>query len=229
MPDPILSVPRLPAAAAPLPLAGLVVLAVEDSRLAADGLRLLAQALGARLRRASTRAEAERHLSAYRPDAIIVDLGLPDGPGEGLIARLARDAQRPSVILGMSASLGGREVALACGADGFVEKPILRGADVARCILAHLPERRERGTEVMLSMPAPDPCALADDLALAAELLDDEPDAATRVWLSAFLSGIARQWGDDVLESAAGALGDGAGTGLLSRLIEDRRAAVLPF
>ena len=229
MPDPILSAPRLPAQAAPLPLAGLVVLAVEDSRLAADGLRLLAQALGARLRRAGTRAEAERHLAAYRPDAIIVDLGLPDGPGEGLIARLARDARRPAVILGMSARLDGRAVALACGADGYVEKPILRGVDVARAILAHLPERRGRGTDIMLAMPAPDPCALADDLALAAELLDDEPDMATRAWLSAFLSGIARQWGDDVLDSAAAALSEGTGTGLLSRLIEDRRAAALPF
>lgn len=228
MPDPILSAPRPPPPALPLPLAGLVVLAVEDSRLAADGLRLLAQALGARLRRAGTRAEADRHLAAYRPDALLVDLGLPDGRGEGLIARLARDPRRPAVILGMSASADGRALALACGADGYIDKPILRGLDVAEAILAHLPERRGAGAAMPLALPEPDPLALADDLALAAELLED-PDPATRGWLSSFLAGIARQSGDAVLESAAMALADGACTGLLARLVEDRRAAALPF
>lgn len=229
MPVPILTAPRLPPTVAPPPLAGLVVLAVEDSRLAADGLRLLAQALGARLRRAGTRAEADRHLAAYRPDALLVDLGLPDGRGEGLIARLARDARRPAVIIGMSASAGGRDVALACGADGYIDKPILRGTDVAKAILSHLPEQRASVPEIMLDLPAPDPCALADDLALAAELLEDEPDRATRAWLSAFLTGIARQSGDAVLESAATAFSGGTGSGLLMRLVEDRRAAALPF
>lgn len=227
MPDPILSAPRLPSPVPPLPLAGLVVLAVEDSRLAADGLRLLAQALGARLRRAGTRAEAERHLAAYRPDALLVDLGLPDGRGEGLIARLARDPRRPAVILGMSASADGRALALACGADGYIDKPILRGMDVAQAILAHLPERRGAVT-LPLARPEPDPLALADDLALAAELLED-PDPATRDWLAAFLAGIARQSGDAVLEAAAVALADGSCTGLLARLVEDRRAMALPF
>ena len=69
------------------PLAGLTVLVVEDSRYACEAMRLLCQHSGARLRRADSLAAAARHLRVYRPDVLIVDLGLPDGPGEALIAR----------------------------------------------------------------------------------------------------------------------------------------------
>ncbi|MEY4983700.1 MAG: hypothetical protein RIR62_1966, partial [Pseudomonadota bacterium] len=98
MPDlkPVTLVSVFPAGLRPAPrpparpgaLAGLTLLAVEDSRLAADGLRLLCRSQGARLRRAATCAEAGRHLSLYRPDAILIDLGLPDGNGEALVAAL---------------------------------------------------------------------------------------------------------------------------------------------
>lgn len=60
---------------------------MEDSRFTCDALRLLCQR-GARLRRAETLAAAQAHSWLYRPDALLVDLGLP-GRGETLIATLA--------------------------------------------------------------------------------------------------------------------------------------------
>ncbi len=77
-----------------LPLQGLTLLAVEDSRFASDALRLLSQRSGARLRRAESLEAAWAHLRVYRPDVILVDLGLPDGRGETLIRRLAQARRR---------------------------------------------------------------------------------------------------------------------------------------
>eukprot|EP01031_Cornospumella_fuschlensis_P014764 gene14764-18040_t len=68
-----------------LPLQGVTILAVEDSRFACEALRLIARRAGARLRRAETMAAARDHLRVYRPDVVLIDLGLPDGRGDALI------------------------------------------------------------------------------------------------------------------------------------------------
>ncbi len=108
MPDPHMpclasKLPRL--LAARLPLQGLTVLIVDDSRFACDALRLILQRAGARLRRAESPEIARLHLGFYRPDLAIVDLGLPDGRGEDLIRCRTRRQQglagRP-VLTGLS-------------------------------------------------------------------------------------------------------------------------------
>jgi CheY-like chemotaxis protein len=83
-----------------LPLDGLTLLTVEDSRFASEALRLLCQRSGARLRRAETIEIALRHLSVYRPDVVIVDLGLPDGDGADLIRSLSRGTGTGIAVLG---------------------------------------------------------------------------------------------------------------------------------
>ena len=69
--------PEARTATAALPLRGVTVLMVEDSRVTCDALRLIFQRTGARLRRAETLLAARTHLESYRPDLVIVDLGLP--------------------------------------------------------------------------------------------------------------------------------------------------------
>ena len=102
--------PEMPMPGVPahdLPLRGVTVLAVEDSRFASDALRLMCRRLGARLRRAESLQAAASHLRLYRPDVVIVDLGLPDGRGEALIAEVV--ARKPRVVvLGMSGDAAGR-------------------------------------------------------------------------------------------------------------------------
>ncbi|MEY4983144.1 MAG: hypothetical protein RIR62_1410, partial [Pseudomonadota bacterium] len=145
-----------------------------------------------------------------------------------LVAALARAAGRPQAIIAMSGDPSRGQAALACGADGFLAKPVLRIEDLTRAVLHHLPQPTAHLRPVTAPL-AYDPLALGDDLTVVSELLEDEPDAELRSYLAGFLAGIARQSGDGVLLGAAEDFARGAETGLLARLVADRRAALPPF
>lgn len=185
-----------------MPLLGLTVLAVEDSRFACDALRLMCRRAGARLRRAETLAQARVHLRTYRPDVALVDLGLPDGRGESLIADLARAPGRPAVVLGMSGDEGGRQAAMAAGADGFVAKPPGNLAQFCRLLRDHLPDQVP-ALHLPPDLPARgDPLALQDDLARAARALAVAPGNDRLRFVAQFLRGVALQAGDADLGAA---------------------------
>lgn len=184
-----------------LPMQGLTILVVEDSRYASEAFRLMAQRSGARLRRAETLVDARRHLAIYVPDVVIVDMGLPDGAGAGLVRDLARSGTAPSVLLGLSGDPAQRGIALAAGAAGFMEKPVAGLAEFQSAVLTHLPNRlaaSHSGDD-----PEPDRFALREDLAHAAGILAEGPDAAQRAYLARFLAGIARSTRDTALARAA--------------------------
>jgi len=206
-------------AAGALLLRGLTVLAVEDSRFASEALRLMCQRSGARLRRAETLAAARSHLRLYRPDVVIVDLGLPDGRGDALIRHLVLTAQRPMVILGTSGSETGRSIALAAGADGFLDKPIESLATFQRALTGIA----LAGDET--DLPEPDLLALRDDLARAADRLAAAPDAGTRRYLAGFVHGLAQIAQDPALAAAAeDCRASGEGVAGLQRMIAHRLA-----
>ncbi len=206
-PDPLL--PR-PAPTTARPLLGQTLLLVEASRFASEAIRLLALRSGARIRRADCMASAERHLLQYRAGVAIVDLGLPDGSGLELIARLARATMRPTVLLATSGQ--GRDAveaeAMAAGADGFLPKPVESLAAFQQAILRHLPaDMRPGGLRLVAhETVTPDRLALAEDLARAARLLDDE--AVTPGFVADFLAGLARTGHDaDLLAATQGLAG----------------------
>jgi hypothetical protein len=58
------------------PLLGITVLLVEDSVYCSEAMRLLSIRSGARLRRADSLKSARRHLRIYRPDVMLVDIGI---------------------------------------------------------------------------------------------------------------------------------------------------------
>lgn len=190
------------------PLAGLTVLVVEDSRFASEAVRLLCLRSGARIRRADCLRSAARHLQTYRPAVVIVDLGLPDGDGAGLIRQIAASESRVPVLLGISGDPGLRDAALAAGADGFLAKPIESLAVFQQTILSALPaEARGQGLRVLPDeLIQPDPSGLRDDLAHVAEILASAQDTTAVDYIAHFLTGIARSAHDPVLEAAATAL-----------------------
>ncbi len=201
-----------------LPLQGLTLLVVDDSRFTCDALRLILHRAGARLRRAESLEIARLHTAFHRPDLAIVDLGLPDGRGEDLIAELSAEGLP---VLGLSGDPDGRDAALDAGAAGFIEKPIGSATALVRLIrqLATGAGPLDRGEEV----PAPmgDDLALRDDLIRAAQLITGrgDPDYAR-----AFLRSLARATGDSALEAAALDIRTAFDRAKLARMIEDRVA-----
>jgi CheY-like chemotaxis protein len=198
--------PNLPVAGVPpngLPLQGVTVLAVEDSRFASEALRLMCRRLGARLRRAESLHAAASHLKLYRPDLVIVDLGLPDGRGEALIAEIAARAPR-LVVLGMSGDAGGRARALAAGAHGFVDKPLESLSAFRALLMRHLPDLADDLSLTSEAVMVPDALALRDDLAHAAALLDARPGCEGQAYVAGFVRGVARHARDAALADAAG-------------------------
>lgn len=222
-----------------LPFHGVTVLLVEDSRFASDAMRLLCQKSGARLRRAETLWAARQHLRVYRPDVVIVDLGLPDGRGEDLIRDLAGQVSGQSwgrmLVLATSGEASGRETALAAGAQGFLEKPVPSLAVFQQALAPALggcaPRRARHAMPIHIygfqgdgDLPMPDPLALSDDLRRAADLVCAGPgaDPQIRQYLSGFLSGVARHAQDPDLARAA-QIGEGrAGLDQLARWLTRR-------
>jgi DNA-binding NarL/FixJ family response regulator len=188
-----------------LPLAGLTFLAVEDSRFASEALRLLCQRSGARLRRAETMAAARRHLAVYRPDVVLVDLGLPDGNGVDLIRELTRGSGGGSLVLAISGDPSGWSSAVRAGAAGFLEKPLNSLATFQQTVLGHL-NGQVWDAQADDGPIRPDRQALHDDLVHAADLLSVQGDVAAhdsaRRYALDFVSGLARSANDQALGAA---------------------------
>lgn len=196
---------RLQQPTAARPLLGMTALAVEDSRYTCETLRRMCSRSGARLRRADSLQSARRHLAVYRPTIAIVDLGLPDGNGADLISDLSRASPRVCALLAISGDPFGEDVAIAAGADGFMAKPFSSLAAFQAAILRHLPTpMRPHGVRAVVEEAVvPDPLAYRDDIAHAADLLDDSGDRATLSYVAQFTAGVARSVGDHALASAA--------------------------
>ncbi|WP_373050835.1 response regulator [Thalassovita aquimarina] len=190
------------------PLLGLTLLAVEDSRYARDALRLMAQRSGARIRTADGLAAAGRHLDLYRPSVIIVDLGLPDGDGTQLIARLHRASPRFGIILGTSGDDTADGTAIKAGADGFLPKPVTSLANFQELILSHLPEPSRPMVPRIVNddVIRPDMLSYREDLIRVADLLRNAPEGKGLDYLAQFLTGVARSAGDHALQLAGEAL-----------------------
>jgi len=78
-----------------------------------------------------TVAEAIDVVAALRPDAVLVDVGLPDGDGLTLTRQLAALPWRPRIVLTSSdPEAVTHEAALAAGAVGFVAKNDLPDASL---------------------------------------------------------------------------------------------------
>ena len=217
-PYPVL--PTLPAGASTLPLQGLTLMIVDDSRFTCDALRLILQRAGARLRRAESLEIARLHLNCYRPDLAIVDLGLPDGRGEDLIAELSSQG---FPVLGLSGDPDGRDLAMDAGAAGFLEKPLGSVAGLVRLIrqLTTGVGPVEKGEDT--PAPSGDPMALRDDLVRAATLITAPGDPS---YARAFLQSLARASGDLTLEQAVRDGRTSFDRARLALMIEERLATL---
>jgi two-component system KDP operon response regulator KdpE len=108
------------------------VLVVEDDPDIRAVLRTLLESAGFRVAQAGTAARAMIEARANRPDAILVDLGLPDRDGQQLIRDIRQFATIPILILSARSAEQEKIAALDNGADDYVTKPFSAGELLAR-------------------------------------------------------------------------------------------------
>lgn len=81
---------------------------------------------------AATLARGLIETGTRRPDAVVLDLGLPDGDGMTLIADVRSWTQVPILVLSARAAEADKIAALDAGADDYLTKPFGVGELVAR-------------------------------------------------------------------------------------------------
>jgi CheY-like chemotaxis protein len=212
-------------------LFAVTILLVEDSRCASEAIRLFAAESGARVRRADSLHAASRHLAMYRPNVVMVDLGLPDGDGMALIRHLASASTPLSAIVALSGHdrTDWQAEAIASGAAACLEKPIPSLRAFQQAVLAVLPdaETRRRPEERALALAgrASVTAAFADDLRRARGLLEQAlpcGDRDTVGYCAQFLRSVGEMLGDHDLVAAAGGAAEPGGAERLAGLLDGR-------
>jgi len=99
------------------------VLIVEDELKLRDLVRSYLERDGLTVLTAGTGADGLRLAATANPDLIILDLGLPDIPGESIAAEVRRGSGVPIVMLTAKVEEADRIRGLELGADDYVTKP----------------------------------------------------------------------------------------------------------
>jgi len=195
------------------PLMGLTILLVEDSRYCSEAVRLMSQRSGARLRRADCLRSARRHLAIYRPDVVMIDIGLPDGSGVDLIRELGASTTTAPAIVALSGDDGGpaRAQALEAGARCFLTKPLQDIASFQKIIKAVIDEDGSAKPFVPQVVGTPlklDHRAFIDDLVVVGKLLKpalQRQDHSQMRYLAQFSRSVAQTAQDHELMDSASA------------------------
>jgi two-component system KDP operon response regulator KdpE len=108
------------------------VLIVEDQPELLRALRINLRARQYDVVTARTGREALALAASQPPDAVILDLGLPDIDGTEVIVEMRRWSRAPIIVLSGRASPGDKIGALDVGADDYVTKPFAMAELLAR-------------------------------------------------------------------------------------------------
>jgi len=108
------------------------ILIVEDEAELVRALRINLRARQYEVVTARTGREALALAASHPPDAIILDLGLPDIDGTEVIVELRRWCRAPIIVLSGRTSPGDKIGALDVGADDYVTKPFAMAELLAR-------------------------------------------------------------------------------------------------
>ncbi len=99
------------------------LLVVEDEEPTRKSLATYLRRRDYRVEEAATAQEALRCWDSQRPDAILLDLGLPDRDGIEVIRRVRRESAVPIIILSARGDERDRIAGLDAGADDYLGKP----------------------------------------------------------------------------------------------------------
>jgi two-component system, OmpR family, KDP operon response regulator KdpE len=123
------------------------ILLVEDQPELVRALEINLRARQYGVVTARTGREALALAASHPPDAIILDLGLPDIDGTEVIVELRRWCKAPIIVLSGRTSPGDKIGALDVGADDYVTKPFAMAELLARLRAALRREEGEPGRD----------------------------------------------------------------------------------
>jgi two-component system KDP operon response regulator KdpE len=126
------------------------ILLIEDDVQIRKFLRATFAAENYRLREASTAAKGLSQAIESPPDAIVIDLGLPDSDGVDVIRRVRQwNSSVHIIVLSVRSRERDKIMALDAGADDYVNKPFAVGE-----LLARLRAVFRRATKADAAMPS---------------------------------------------------------------------------
>ncbi len=108
------------------------ILVVDDEKSIRSFLKTSLSAYGYGVFEASKGKEALTESVSVHPDAIILDLGLPDMDGREVIAKIRKRTKTPIIILSVRDDSIEKIAALDAGADDYLTKPFSVGELLAR-------------------------------------------------------------------------------------------------
>ena len=108
------------------------ILVIDDEHQIRKLLRLTLEAHGYHMQECENGQLGLSEAALHRPDAIILDLGLPDMNGLEVLKRLREWTQTPVLILSVMGNEDDKIVALDRGADDYLTKPFGGGELIAR-------------------------------------------------------------------------------------------------
>lgn len=108
------------------------ILVIDDEVQIRRLLRITLESAGYKVREAESGMLGLNEVAVRRPDAIVLDLGLPDLNGLAVLRRLREWAATPVVILSVRGEEEDKIAALDAGADDYLTKPFGGGELLAR-------------------------------------------------------------------------------------------------
>ncbi|HTO95167.1 MAG TPA: response regulator [Bacteroidota bacterium] len=126
---------------------GPLVLVVEDEPQIRRLLQITLESNGFRVTQAGTGEEGLLRVGTERPEAVVLDLGLPDKDGTEVLRMIRRQSTVPVLILSVRNSEQDIISCLDAGADDYLIKPFRQGELVARIrsAMRHRPSLEEKG------------------------------------------------------------------------------------
>lgn len=129
------------------------ILVVDDEQRIRDLLRVYLERAGFAVLTTGSGAHALEMTRTARPALVILDLGLPDVPGETVLRELRTDGDTPVLVLTARAAEEDRLAGLGLGADDYVTKPFSPREVVlrAQAILRRAARATEAAADLVLS------------------------------------------------------------------------------
>jgi len=125
-----------------------IILVIDDEPQIRRLLRITLEGNGYRVIDAANGKDGMLQAAQYRPEVILLDLGLPDMDGIEVLKRLREWSQVPVVVLTVRDREADKITALDSGADDYVTKPFSTGELLAR-LRAALRHHQPQGADAL--------------------------------------------------------------------------------